>query len=120
MLDAFIAVHEILRVGIAMPEHLCADLIVDDPAGLIDVIHRTDRYISAINWWEHAPIESGSKLGMGGPRDPRDPQVSFFSEVVHLGKTFEPSASREECLSYLEEVTTSYPELNLYPSFNIV
>ena len=119
MLNTFIESHKILEVGIAPDGYLCADLIVNDVAGLINQIAESDFYVSQINWWESALIATGSKLGMGGPPDPRDPEKKFFSEVVHIGKRFDAESSVQDYFSYIESVKSGYPNVMLHPSFDI-
>lgn len=115
----FLQEHAIMEVGNRLPEHICTELIVDDPALLIALVVQHGYYISEIQWYERGKICTGTKLGMGGPSDPRAPEEYFFSEVVHISKGFPMTAEATDYLSYIDEIRSRYPDCDLHPSFDV-
>ena len=94
-----------------------SDLLVDDPAALAELVCRSEYYIQNVIWWEHAPLETGSTLGLGGPRDSRDPRY-FYSET-YLDDKFSPDTPLDEYLRYMTSVREAHPHLALHPGFGL-
>ena len=91
------------------------DLLVDDPAAFVELVCRSEYYIQNVIWWEHALIETGSTLGLGGPRDPHD-SLRFYSET-YLDDKFSPDTTFEEFLRYMTAIREAHPNLALHPGF---
>ena len=98
---------------------IVTELIVDNPIQLVEKVISQGLYIPCIIWWDRARIDIGSKIGMGGPRDPRDPDTYFFAEIPHLDKYFGELTTKEEYCQYIEGVLSAYPEFELYPGFDV-
>ena len=94
-----------------------SDLLVDDPAAFAELVCRSEYYIQKVIWWEHALIETGSTLGLGGPRDPHDPS-HFYSETYLVDK-FSPDTTLEEYLRYMTDIREAHPHLSLHPGFDL-
>ena len=94
-----------------------SDLLVDDPAAFVELVCRSEYYIQNVIWWEHAPLETGSTLGLGGPRDSRDPRY-FYSET-YLDDKFSPDTPLDEYLRYMTSVREAHPHLALHPGFGL-
>ena len=114
----YLKTHTIVQIGCALPEHICAEIIVDDPIELITVVSNNDCYISEISWWDHTEIKQGSNIGYGGPRDPRNPETHFFAETDIRDK-FNEIVSIEKYLDYLKKIKILYSEFDLFPAFEI-
>ena len=95
------------------------EILVDKPLDLVKVVLQNGCYVSCIRWWHRVTLNEGSPIGMGGPRDPRDPNNYFFSEVVHIEKAFEQSATEKDYCDYITEISQMYPIYDLYPGFDI-
>ena len=91
------------------------DVLVDDPAAFCTLICGSGYYVQNVIWWERAPIETGSTLGLGGPRDPRDPQY-FYSET-YLDDKFASDTTLDEYLRYMTVIREAHPNLVLHPGF---
>ncbi len=98
------------------PETL-SDLLVDDPATFLELVCKSEYYVDNVIWWEHALIETGSTLGLGGPRDPHDPS-HFYSETYLVDK-FSPDTTLDEYLRYMTSVREAHPHLALHPGFGL-
>ena len=118
MILEFIKQHKILDIGCASPGELFAEMILDLPFDFVDAALNDNYYISRINWWERARIQSGSLLGFGGPRDPRAPQKFFFSETS-LCKEFDLTTTTDEYYDYINSIQTQYKNICLVPSFEL-
>ena len=94
-----------------------SDLLVDDPATFLELVCKSEYYVDNVIWWEHALIETGSTLGLGGPRDPRDPRY-FYSET-YLDDKFSPDTTLDEYLRYMTSVREAHPHLALHPGFGL-
>ena len=79
------------------------------------MVCRSEYYVQNAIWWERAPIETGSTLGLGGPRDPRDPQY-FYSET-YLDDKFASDTTLDEYLCYMTAIREAHPNLVLHPGF---
>lgn len=95
------------------------EIIVDKPMEFIDAVLQNGYYISCVMWWDRAKMDEGSAIGMGGRRDPRDPDKYYFSEVVYLDKYFDKSTTKEEYSEYIKNIFSAYPGYDLYPGFDI-
>lgn len=95
------------------------DVIVDNPFELIDVVLENKGYISCVMWWDRVKTNKGSRIGMGGPRDPRNPNMYYFAEVAHLDRYFDESTSKEEYCKHIRNILSTYPNNDLYPGFDI-
>ncbi len=118
MLDSFVSNHLILKNGNTSLEYAWVELIVDDPIGLLKVVHHSNCYVSEILWWDRVEIGKSSPIGYGGPRDPRKPWDHYFAET-YLQKSFDKNTTLESYFEYLEEVRQNYPDRNLFPGFDI-
>ena len=92
-----------------------SDLLVDDPATFLELVCKSEYYVDNVIWWEHALIETGSTLGLGGPRDPHDPS-HFYSET-YLDDKFSPDTTLDEYLCYMTAIREAHPNLVLHPGF---
>ena len=92
-----------------------SDLLVDDPATFLEMVCRSEYYVQNAIWWERAPIETGSTLGLGGPRDPHDPS-HFYSET-YLDDKFSSDTTLDEYLCYMTAIREAHPNLVLHPGF---
>ena len=95
-----------------------SDLLVDDPATFLELVCKSEYYVYNVIWWEHALIETGSTLGLGGPRDPRDPQC-FYSET-YLDDKFASDTTLDEYLRYMTAIREAHPNLVLHPGFGLL
>ncbi len=126
-LNDFLKEHLIVQIGVHDADYCAAlqaveeisEIIVDAPMELVDIVLENGCYIPYILWWERADAETGSELGMGGPKDPRDPNGYFFSEITHMDKHFQVATTKKEYRAYLETVFSQYPDKELYPGFDI-
>ena len=116
----YIHKHTIVQVGVAVGDYLCAEVIVDNPIELIEVVEcqRENYYISEILWWDNTKIEEGSTIGYGGPKDTRNSDEYFFAET-DIVKAFTPLSTFEEILNYIKRVKKDYHTHELYPAFDI-
>lgn len=94
------------------------EMIPDNPKDLIKYVIKNNCYVSEILWWDRASIALGSKIGYGGPRDPRDPQNYYFAET-DIGASFENVTTISEYIKYLDEIKKRYITHDLYPAFDI-
>ena len=92
-----------------------SDLLVDAPSAFVELVGRSEYYIQNVIWWEHALIETGSTLGLGGLRDPHDPS-HFYSET-YLDDKFSPDTTLDEYLCYMTAIREAHPNLVLHPGF---
>ena len=118
MIFEYIEKHKILEIGFQPSGESFAELILNEPYMFVDVVSQSNYYISTIVWYERAKIHTGSKMGFGGPKDPRSPQDYFFSETS-LCKTFDESTRKDEYRSYMDEIQSKYSGVLLFPSFQI-
>lgn len=114
-LYSFLDEHFIINIG---KKQLC-EVIVDTPVELISLLKHHDFYISLITWWDWVPIATGSSIGYGGPRDPRDPNNYFFAET-DISKEFGVETPPDQYIEYLKKVQKEYSGHDLYPAFEIV
>lgn len=117
-IEDYLSNHTIVRIGITLPGYVCCETIVDNPIELISVIRENNCYIDEIRWWDRVEISSGSSIGYGGPRDPKNPDSHFFAET-DIFKVFTPLSQAEEYYVYLDQIESKYSTLNLFPSFDI-
>lgn len=117
-LNSFFLKHSVVSVGIPIPGKIeFSDVIVDSTDGLISLLGE-HYYISQITWWDRVLISEGSKIGYGGPRDPRDPNKYFFAET-DICRQFNSDTQPFEYDNYINEVRDKYTQYDLYPSFDI-
>ena len=114
----FIKQHRIVDIGHKLPGELVSEIILDLPFEFIDIVKKSNYYISRISWWERASIHAGSILGLGGPRDPRDPEEFFFSETG-ICRDFSVTASKTDYCNYIGSIISQYQNLNLFPAFEL-
>lgn len=95
------------------------EIIVDKPMEFIDAVLQNGYYISCVMWWDRVKMDKSSAIGMGGPRDPRDPDMYYFSEVVYLDKYFDKSTTKEDYCDYIKSIFSAYSSYDLYPGFDI-
>lgn len=117
-IERYINVHLILKNAYDVPGCLYTDLIVDDPIGLIEAIDGSRYFISEILWWERTLQGQQPKLGAGGVADPRSPDDYFLAETS-LCEEFEKTAVKQDYCEYFQRINLLYPEICLYPSFDI-
>ena len=125
--DHFLKKHLILSIGNEAGDiyrklrsgNDITEILVDDPYGFIDTVLQSGWYITYVLWWDRARIAEGSSIGMGGPRDPRNPETFYFAEVVHLDKHFDIGTTREMYREYLNNTLYAFPGNDLYPGFDI-
>lgn len=110
--------HTIVKIGQALSDDVCAEVIVDDPIQLIAVVRENNCYIHSIGWWDRVELLTGSPIGFGGPLDPRCPNEYFFSET-HLSKKFDFRLQDKEYIRYFNQIKCEYNLYSLVPSFKI-
>lgn len=118
MILEFINRHKIVEIGTTLTGKSFAEMILDSPYQFIDVAIKENYYISRVNWWERADIQVGSRMGFGGPVDPRDPKHYFFSEIG-ICKEFSKRTTAEEYYTYIDDINAKYKDVSLIPSFEI-
>ncbi len=111
---SFIQAHTLIAL---FPADRLHDILVDDPAAFVELVCRSEYYVQNVIWWEHALIETGSTLGLGGPRDPHDP-LRFYSET-YLDDKFSPDTTLKEFLRYMTAIREAHPNLALHPGFGL-
>ena len=115
MILEFINLHKIVDIGTGKP---FAEMILDSPYEFIDEALKESYYISKINWWERAELQAGSRMGFGGPVDPRNPKHFFFSETG-ICKEFSTRTTAREYYTYIDDINAKYKDISLIPSFEI-
>ena len=106
-------------VGTFTAGYICVDAIVDDLEGFVGVVNSNDYYISEIIMWDRVAIGMDSKIGYGGPADPRAATEYYFSETF-LSKTFQSTDCPDAYLHFISECMAKYPDHDLFPSFTVV
>ena len=114
----FLNKHLIKQIGSTSNEFCCTELIVDDPIAFISVVLSNGYYVSSILWWEHSRLDMIPVIGGGGTIDPRNPNLYFFAET-HIHHTFDSTTDLETYKRYLSSVQNQYPDIVLYPGFDI-
>ena len=116
---SFLKNHTIVSIGKPITD-ICvaAEVISDDPFGLIQVALEHNCYISEIRFWDRVKMSETSSLGYGGPRDPREAGDTYFAET-DICRCFSPKTTYEEYRKYLHDVQKAYPNHELYPAFDI-
>lgn len=114
----YVKKHKVLQIGIDLPSHICSEVIVDEPEKFIRVIVQNGGYISAISWWERVAVGMKPQIGYGGPRDPKAPDEFFFAET-DLESCFSVLTSEKEYLNYLALTLQTYPDITLFPAFEV-
>lgn len=111
--EKYLIAHTIVVIGKGC---LDGEVIVDDPPGVIHTAEESKYYIAEIRWWDRAKIATGSTIGYGGPRDPKDPNTYFFAET-DIDKVF--SANTEACTyyDYLRQIINENCCYDLRPAF---
>ena len=111
--------HTITSVGnLVNDKCVIVGVIPDNPEELIECVIKNNCYISEISWWDRAAIALGSKIGYGGPLDPRDPQNYYFAET-DICASFDPKTTFYEYIKYINDVKKHYFTYDLYPAFDI-
>lgn len=111
--------HTIVSIGnLTTDKCVVVEMIPDNPKELIDCIIKNNCYISEILWWDRASVALGSKIGYGGPLDPRDPQNYYFAET-DICASFEKTTTLSEYVKYLDDVKERFVMYDLYPAFDI-
>ena len=111
--------HTIISIGnITSKTCVMVEVITDAPHELVDCVIKNKCYISEIRWWDRTHIALKSKIGYGGPHDPRDPQNYYFAET-DLCDTFTEATTFNEYVEYLNNIKSRYPLYDLYPAFDI-
>ena len=114
-IENYLSKHEILKIG----KMDFTDIIVDDPIEFVEIVSKTEYYISHVSWWEKIEIKNaGNSMGGGGVRDKNDSNL-FWSEVYYLSKKFNQTDEDNAIISYINNVRGQYPKHNLYPSFDL-
>lgn len=117
-IEDYLTEHTIVKIGETLPGYICCENIVDTPLDLLSVVKNNNGYISEIRWWDCVEIASGSSIGYGGPRDPRNPDSHFFAET-DICKVFDAFAQDEDYYKYIKQIETAYSTRNIYPAFDI-
>ena len=117
-LDDYLNNHTITRIGHSIAGYVCCEIIVDNPIDLIPIVRENNCYISEIRWWDRVKIASGSIIGYGGPRDPRNPNSYFFAET-DICKTFDNFSCDKDYYVYLQQIFKEYNKFDLHPAFDI-
>lgn len=118
LLKTFVAKHIIVEIGIPLCGDPFGEIIVDEPYHFIRLVMHSDCYISCIRWWDRANIQLGSKIGYGGPRDPRSPKDFFFAET-DIYQEFSMDTAVTKYCEYLDSVRSNFAEFDLFPAFEI-
>lgn len=105
-------------VGTFLPDYFCIDAIVDDPEEFIRQISTSDCYVTEIIMWARVRIGEGSKIGYGGPPDPRAPSEYFFSETL-LSKMFDETDEEDRYMRFILNSRSENPDYDLLPSFTV-
>lgn len=115
----YIEKHAIIFIGNLVDDKcVVVETIPDNPKELIEYVINNNCYISEILWWDRVPIALGSKIGYGGPPDPRDPQNYYFAET-DIMDFFEPTTSFSKYVEYIDTIKEQNNMYDLYPSFDI-
>lgn len=117
-LNQYISKHLVVQIGHPVSGYAYTDIIVDNPVGLVEFVDNSMYYICGVLWWEKVYKGNSPQLGTGGIVDPRDPSNVWLAETF-LSYEFEKDASRQDYLQYLKSIQQEYPEIPLYPSFDI-
>ena len=117
-IDEYLITHKIISIGKSISGYVCCEVIVDDPIELIDIVSKSNCFISEIRWWDCTEIEKGSLIGYGGPRDPRNPSRFFFAET-DICKIFSVFSKEHEYKDHIKDIKSKYPHLDLFPAFDI-
>lgn len=117
-IDDYLKQHMIVKIGMTLPGYICCETIVDNPKELVPIVRKNGYFISEILWWDRVDIVSGSKIGHGGPRDPRSPNSHYFAET-DIQKVFDTILEDEEYYEYFDQIKQTYPDCNLFPGFDI-
>ena len=75
--------HTIVIIGSFIPKRMFNDIIVDNPKEFVAQAINNGWCITNISWWDHVKISTGSTIGYGGPRDPRN-RKEFFCRNGYL------------------------------------
>lgn len=114
-IENYLSKHEILKIG----KMDFTDIIVDDPIEFVEIVSKTEYYISHVSWWEKIEIKNaGNSMGGGGIKDKTDSNL-FWSEVYYLDKKFHQIDEDNAIISYINNVRRLYLKHNLYPSFDL-
>ena len=108
-----------LIVGSFLPDFVCIDAIVDDPEAFIRLVTANNCYVTEIIMWDRVKIGAGSKIGYGGPPDPRAASEYYFSETI-LTRTFRDTETDSAYIHFISESMAQYPDSDLFPSFTVV
>jgi len=117
-LKDYLQIHTIVQIGVPSSEYAYSEVIVDNYKDLISVVIDTEFYISKISWWHRTEIITGSSIGYGGPRDPRNPEVYYFAET-DICQEFKEKSSLKDIYNYFDKINREYSNFELYPSFDI-
>ena len=110
--------YSIVKIGKHALDEVCSDTIVETPMRFIDIIEKNGCYISSILWWDYAEISSGSCIGYGGTRDPRNPDCYFYAET-DIYREFESGVHSSVYYKYIRDTKKKYPQCRLVPSFTV-
>ena len=115
----YIKHHSIVSIGTLNTDKcVVIEMIPNNPKELIEYVIENNCYISEIRWWDRASIALGSKIGYGGPRDPRDPHNFYFAET-DICASFEVTTTFSDYVKYLNDIKDQYFIYDLYPAFDI-
>ena len=111
--------HAIVCIGkIEDGNNKMVEVIPQNPKNFLEEVIRTGCYISEIRWWDRTLISTGSKIGYGGPRDPRDPQNYYFAET-DICASFVSTTTFSEYAEYLDRIKEQYSAFDIYPAFDV-
>ena len=117
-LEIFLQNNVIVSIGEPIIGYICTETIVNDFKKLIDILDVDRYYISEIRWWDCVLIKTGSPIGYGGVRDPRNPFEFFFAET-DICQEFDISSTKKVYSAYIDSIKNNYINYNLYPAFDI-
>ena len=114
----FLAEHLIIQSRISSQNYCFLEAIFDNPEDVIILLQKSKYHICHISWWDYVKIGDSSPIGYGGMRDPKNPKY-YFAET-DICQDFIASTSSEEYCDYFLRIKEMYPNLVLFPSFDIV
>jgi hypothetical protein len=104
----------------------CHELLFEDWEAFLNVLYAEGGRVESILWWDHCKLsEQGSSVGMGGYKDPHDPDYMYaetqlfqdgFASVSLEEIKERINRQREEGLQY----DGGYKSHDLMPSFYLV
>ena len=113
-----LADHLIIQSSIPSQRYIFLEAIFDNPEDIINMLPKSKYHICHICWWHHLRIGEISQIGYGGTRDPKNPKY-YFAET-DICQDFCLDTSDEEYQNHFLRVKELYPNLALFPSFDII